>query len=181
MRFGKIEVGYRADLVLVAQNPLDDVRNARFVEAVAVNGRWFEKTELESQREILAERFQALNEVNEQVDAALEGNQASAVIHDILIAHAGDAETAAAIESRINSAGYGAAFAEQFDRAQQILEIGTQVFPGSANTWDSLAEITLHLGDRESAIEYYEKALEVDPEFSNAADQLRVLTHEQAE
>jgi len=181
VRFGKIEVGYRADLVLVAQNPLDDARNTRFVEAVAVNGRWFERSELESQREILAERFQALNEVNELVDAALEGNQARAVIHDILIANAGDAETATAIERRINSAGYGAAFEDQFDRAHQILEIGTQLFPDSANTWDSLADIALRLGDKEKAIEYYRKALEVDPDFSNAADQLEVLTLGQAE
>ena len=181
VRFGKVEVGYRADLVLVAKNPLDDVRNARIIEAVAVNGRWFEKAELDSQREILAERYLALNEVNEQVDAALEGDQARAAIRDILIAHADDAETATAIESRINSAGYGAAFADQFDRAHQILEIGTQLFPESANTWDSLAEITLHLGDKEKAIEYYQKALEVDPDFSNAADQLKVLTLDQAE
>ena len=71
--------------------------------------------------------------------------------------------------------------ADQLDRAHQILEIGTQLFPDSANAWDSLAEITLHLGNKEKAIEYYRKALEVDPEFSNAADQLKVLTLEQAE
>ncbi len=175
VRFGKIESGYRADLLLVTGNPLEDVRNARQVEAVAVNGRWIEIASLDRQREALAERFQALSEVYEQVDAALETNQASAVIHDILSAHADDAELAATIENRINSAGYGAAFADQIDRAQQILEIGTQLFPDSANAWDSLAEITLYRGEREKAIEHYRKALEIDPKFSNAAEQLKKL------
>jgi tetratricopeptide (TPR) repeat protein len=175
-RFGQIEIGYRADLLLLAENPLDDVRNASRVEAVAVNGRWFENTELDHQREILAARFQALNDVNEQVDAALEGDQAGFAIHDILTVHSDDAETVATIERRINSAGYAAASAEQFDRARTILELGTQLFPDSANTWDSLAEITLYRGDRKKAIDYYEKALEVDPTFSNAAEQLKILT-----
>lgn len=176
VRFGKIEAGYRADLVLLAENPLDDVRNARRVEAVAVNGRWFEKAELDREREILAARFQALNDVNAQVDAALQGDMAKSEIHAILIAHSDEPETVAAIERRINAAGYGAAFADQLDRAQQILEIGTQLFPDSANAWDSFAEITLHRGDRKMAIEYYKKALEVDPEFANAAEQLKTLT-----
>ena len=176
VRFGKIEPGYRADLVLLTENPLDDVRNTRRIEAVAVNGRWFEKAELDREREILAVRFQALNDVNAQVDAALQGDTARSEIHAIFIAHSDDPETVAAIERRINSAGYGAAFADQLDRAQQILEIGTQLFPDSANAWDSFAEITLQRGDRELAIEYYKKALEVDPEFANAAEQLETLT-----
>jgi tetratricopeptide (TPR) repeat protein len=180
-RFGQIEIGYRADLLLLAENPLDDVRNASRVEAVAVNGRWFENTELDHQREILTTRFQALNDVNEQVDAALEGDQAGFAIHDILTVHSDDTETVAAIERRINSAGYAAAFAEQFDRARTILEIGTQLFPDSANSWDSLAEITLNSGDREKAIEYYKQALEVDPEFSNAAAQLNKQAQSESE
>ncbi len=181
VRFGQVKVGHRADLLLLAENPLDDVRNARGIEAVAVNGRWFEKSELDQQREILAERFHVLNEVHEQVDAALEVENALPVIENILVAHSDDAEIVATIESRINSAGYGAAFADQLDRPQQILEIGTQLFPNSANTWDSLAEITLNRGDREKAIEYYEKALVADPHFSNSAEQLRKLSQTPSE
>jgi len=180
VRFGKIAPGYRADLVLLAENPLEDVRNARRIEAVAVNGRWFEKAELDREREILAARFQALSDVNQQVDAALLGEPARSEIHAILIAHSDDPETVAAIEKRINSAGYGAAFADQLDRAQRILQIGTQLFPDSANAWDSFAEITLQRGDRDMAIEYYKKALEVDPEFANAAEQLKILSDKES-
>ncbi len=40
---GTIEVGKLADLVLLAKNPLDDIRNTRSIEAVYVGGRPVEK------------------------------------------------------------------------------------------------------------------------------------------
>lgn len=45
--FGTVEVGNRADLILVNRNPLEDVRNIRDLRGVMVAGRWYEKTELQ--------------------------------------------------------------------------------------------------------------------------------------
>ncbi|MES0447213.1 MAG: amidohydrolase family protein, partial [Desulfobacterales bacterium] len=45
--FGTVEVGNRADLILVNGNPLEDVRNIRDLCGVMVAGRWYEKTELQ--------------------------------------------------------------------------------------------------------------------------------------
>jgi hypothetical protein len=44
---GTIERGKRADLVLVAGNPLEDIRNTTRIAGVAVGGRWLEPAELE--------------------------------------------------------------------------------------------------------------------------------------
>jgi len=44
---GRIEVGLRADLVLLGDNPLDDVANARLVEGVMLRGRWLSRDELD--------------------------------------------------------------------------------------------------------------------------------------
>jgi imidazolonepropionase-like amidohydrolase len=44
--WGTVEPGKRADLVLVAGNPLEDIRNTARIEGVAVGGRWLPKTEL---------------------------------------------------------------------------------------------------------------------------------------
>ena len=96
-------------------------------------------------------------------------------IQNLVRAHEGDAEALSTIEARINAAGYAAGFAGDLDRAKALLELNTVQFPGSANTWDSLAEITLYLGDSERAIELYEKALEVDPGFTNAAEQIEAI------
>ena len=45
--WGTVAVGRRADLVLLAANPLSDIRNTERIEGVAVGGRWIEKPELE--------------------------------------------------------------------------------------------------------------------------------------
>ncbi|MCK5022830.1 MAG: amidohydrolase family protein [Candidatus Aenigmarchaeota archaeon] len=45
--FGTVEVGNRADLILVNENPLEDVRNIRDLRGVMVGGRWYDKTELQ--------------------------------------------------------------------------------------------------------------------------------------
>ena len=45
--FGTVEVGNRADLILVNRNPLEDVRNIRDLRGVMAAGRWFEKSELQ--------------------------------------------------------------------------------------------------------------------------------------
>ena len=45
-RFGTIEVGARADLVLVDRNPLDDLSVLRGPRGVMAAGRWFDRDEL---------------------------------------------------------------------------------------------------------------------------------------
>ena len=45
--WGTIQKGMRADLVLLAGNPLDDIRNTARIEAVAVGGRWIPRGELD--------------------------------------------------------------------------------------------------------------------------------------
>jgi len=43
---GRIQSGYRADLVLLSANPLTDIANTRRIEGVVSRGRWFTPTEL---------------------------------------------------------------------------------------------------------------------------------------
>jgi imidazolonepropionase-like amidohydrolase len=52
--FGTIEVGKRADLVLLDANPLDDVANAQRRVGVMARGRWYSETELERRLERIA-------------------------------------------------------------------------------------------------------------------------------
>jgi imidazolonepropionase-like amidohydrolase len=48
--FGTIAIGSRADLVLLAGNPLDDIGQAGAIEGVIVRGQWFSKAGLDSLR-----------------------------------------------------------------------------------------------------------------------------------
>ena len=45
--FGTIEVGKRADLILVNNNPLEDVANIKDIHGVMAAGRWFSEEELD--------------------------------------------------------------------------------------------------------------------------------------
>lgn len=45
---GTIEVGKRADLVLLDANPLDDIHNTQKIHAVILHGRLFERSELDA-------------------------------------------------------------------------------------------------------------------------------------
>jgi imidazolonepropionase-like amidohydrolase len=45
--FGTVEVGRRADLILLSANPLEDVGNVRRRVGVMVNGRWLQEAEIQ--------------------------------------------------------------------------------------------------------------------------------------
>jgi imidazolonepropionase-like amidohydrolase len=45
--FGTVEVGKRADLILVDGNPLQDIRNVHRQSGVMVRGRWLPKAEID--------------------------------------------------------------------------------------------------------------------------------------
>lgn len=44
--WGTIDVGNRADLVLLSQNPMEDIRNTRSIVGTMARGRWFDQSEL---------------------------------------------------------------------------------------------------------------------------------------
>ena len=41
--FGTIEIGKKADLILINGNPLEDVDNIRKILGVMASGRWYDK------------------------------------------------------------------------------------------------------------------------------------------
>jgi imidazolonepropionase-like amidohydrolase len=55
--WGTIEVGKRADLVLLNANPLEDIRNTTRIDAVAVGGRWLARAELDRMIAAASERI----------------------------------------------------------------------------------------------------------------------------
>jgi imidazolonepropionase-like amidohydrolase len=57
--WGTIEQGKRADLVLVAGNPLEDIRNTARIEGVSVGGRWLDNAERERMIAAAARRLGA--------------------------------------------------------------------------------------------------------------------------
>ena len=55
--FGTIEPGKRADIVLLAANPLADIANASKIEGVMVRGKWYAKADIEKRLLGIAARY----------------------------------------------------------------------------------------------------------------------------
>jgi len=82
---------------------------------------------------------------------------------------------AALNESRINWIGYQLLGRKRYEEAIKIFEVNTVGFPKSANVYDSLGEAYLKAGNTELAIRNYQKAIELNPQNTNAADILKRL------
>lgn len=57
----------------------------------------------------------------------------------------------------------------------EIFKLHTALFPADANGWDSLAEAYMVSGNKELAVKNYEKSLELNPQNTNAVQQLKIL------
>ena len=78
-------------------------------------------------------------------------------------------------EADINRLGYELIGKNRIDDAIEIFKLNVDAYPRSANVYDSLAEAYLKKGDKELAIKFYSKAVEIDPNFASSVEALRQL------
>jgi CubicO group peptidase (beta-lactamase class C family) len=78
-------------------------------------------------------------------------------------------------ESKMNELGYVFVGMKKVDDALVIFQQNILDFPQSWNVWDSLAEAYMDKGDKDLAIKFYEKSLQLNPDNANAAVQLKKL------
>jgi CubicO group peptidase (beta-lactamase class C family) len=76
---------------------------------------------------------------------------------------------------QLNRLGYQLIGMKRMDDAIKILALNVEMFPKYANGYDSLGEAYMIAGDKENAIKYYEKALELDPKMGTAIEALKKL------
>ncbi|HKK74989.1 MAG TPA: tetratricopeptide repeat protein [Saprospiraceae bacterium] len=67
-------------------------------------------------------------------------------------------------QGELNQAGYNLLANNQYQEAIFVFQMVSDLFPDSANAWDSLAEGYWRAGNKEKAREYYQKAISMDPE-----------------
>ncbi len=71
-------------------------------------------------------------------------------------------------EFEINWQGYQLLRNGRVDDALKVFQLNTELYPEASNTWDSLAEGYMTMGDKAQATKYYKKSLELDPMNENA-------------
>lgn len=78
-------------------------------------------------------------------------------------------------ESKINGWGYRFVRKNQLADAIKLFKLNTELFPKSANVWDSLGEVMALTGNKAEAVHCYEKALEITPGLPSALKALQTL------
>jgi tetratricopeptide (TPR) repeat protein len=91
---------------------------------------------------------------------------------------AADEEDVAAAEGYLNGNGLQMLEDGEVELAIAMLRIATELYPDSANTWDSLGYAYREKGDREAALRYYQLALERDEKFASAVEAVAELKRE---
>jgi predicted Zn-dependent protease len=71
-------------------------------------------------------------------------------------------------EAEVDALGYALLGEGRATAAAAILALNAEHYPDSANVWDSLGEATAASGDTAHAVEYYRKALALDPDLGSA-------------
>ncbi|HEX5734905.1 MAG TPA: serine hydrolase [Blastocatellia bacterium] len=78
-------------------------------------------------------------------------------------------------EALLNRLGYALMQQGKFKEAIRVLQLNVEAYPSSSNVYDSLGEAYMRNGDKQLAIEYYEKSLKIDANNTNAVEKLKKL------
>jgi len=78
-------------------------------------------------------------------------------------------------EASINATGYYLLSLERYADALEAFRLNVEVYPQSANVFDSYAEALMKSGDTGNAVINYNKSLELNPENNNAREILKLL------
>ena len=164
--WGAIEAGKRADLLLLAGNPLQNIGNTEKIEGVVLQGKWMERKTLQAELEQvpaeyssrIAEMEALLNKSPEKASAFISamdpyGNVAASALERLIEGQDVAAlevtlrrlreklpNSTVASEEAINTLGYHLLRKHKNQQATATFLLNTENYPKSANTWDSLAE-----------------------------------------
>ena len=79
------------------------------------------------------------------------------------------------VEDNLNGIGYKLLDQEKIKDAIEIFKMNVKLYPESSNVYDSLGEAYMKNGDKEFAMENFQKSLELDPNNENAIQMLKKL------
>ena len=69
--FGTIEIGSRADLILLDKNPLTDISNTKSILGVIKNGGWYPQSHLQSELDTLAAHYKKIENAVRSIETAV--------------------------------------------------------------------------------------------------------------
>ena len=192
-RFGSVEPGKKADLVMFAASPFDDYQNLSKQKVIVKGGKVFEPHDAfayELMQVIEDQGSKAANAwFHEHKDSQVYGSVNEAEMNEVgfqLLAR-GKTQEAVSVyrlknetfpspgkafnglsEGDANQLGYRLLQGGDLDTAIEVFKLNIENNPGSANAYDSMGEAYLDAGNNELALANYKKSVELDAENANA-------------
>lgn len=172
--YGDIDTGKIASLVLLNDNPLEAIQNTRKIEAVFLKGKYFKQLQLESllnkaalmaQRTAISEWFYPLIE---QAGISEAIKQFKTLTEEELSQY--DCRA-------INFEAMGYEFLDEKNAkaAIAIFQLFTERYPENYIAFDGLAQAYLLEGNKTKAVEYFQKALAINPNHQAAQIKIDAL------
>jgi tetratricopeptide (TPR) repeat protein len=171
--FGSIEIGKRADLLLIENNPLKDVKNIKGLKGVMLAGKWLNKTQLD---ELLAVEQKTAKDVGQIIRPILEKEGTEAAIAKYHQMNTDNYFNQYYFDmSVLNLIGNNLLRNDQTDSAIEIFKLNTEEYPASSKVYDSMGKAYARAGKKELAIQYYKKSLEIDHNNKRASRMIEKL------
>lgn len=199
-RFGSIEPGKKADLVMFASSPFDDHRNFSKQKVIVKGGKIFEPHDsfaYELMQVIEDEGSKAASAwFREHRDSQTYGSVNEAELNEVGFQLLARGKTQEAVfiyrlknqtfpnpgkafnglpETDANQLGYRLLQRGDLDTAIEVFKLNVENYPGSANAYDSMGEAYLEAENNELALANYKKSLELDAENANAVQMINEL------
>jgi tetratricopeptide (TPR) repeat protein len=157
---GIVAVGQRADLILLAANPLADVGIARTPLGVMARGHWLPQAQLISMRD----NARAAGRPSGQVfDSLLRVNGVTRAVAAYRQLARDSAQRFIFEPEMLNEIGYRLLREKEYQSAVKVFQLNTELYPASANAQDSYADGLLGAGDSAGAAGAYRQVLKLAP------------------
>lgn len=114
-----------------------------------------------------------LNSINTPLRRTLRERGAEAAVAQYRELRKGQPNRYDFAEPELNALGYELLFTGRPKEAVEIFKLNVEMYPQGFNTYDSLAEAYLAVGERELAVKNYKKSLELNPQNTNATAALK--------
>ncbi|MEM9545074.1 MAG: acyl-CoA thioester hydrolase/BAAT C-terminal domain-containing protein [Bacteroidota bacterium] len=171
LNVGYVKEGYRADLLLLEENPLEDIKAIYKRSGVLLNGVWYNANQMKEKLNILASTFNAIRPIADQFEMAiLQGDyeKARALWDDFRIT---DQEPLLAQHYWFFYLGFrwvyeGRDFTTDQDKLDKALKhfiLYTEMYPEYHRGFQMLARVYCARGEYQKSLEAIEKADRIHP------------------
>jgi tetratricopeptide (TPR) repeat protein len=177
--FGTVAVGQRADLILVAANPLENLDNLKQLRGVMVRGRWWSSERIAEMRRALLPRLMAIKKevarLNTLIDQKKLG-EAVDVFRALRTTHPQEVFFHFhALDMKITIA----TLTKRYPDALELAKMNAELRPDHFAVHVRLGQAYRQVGDKENAEKCFKKSLELCPSNGVALEELEKMHTEQ--